>query len=120
MPTNRVQAFRRRYSPNNVGAGFARIVVDLQENFMVVQRVVDMRRNGQEVLVKWFGLDYAQCTWEEVDELQDVSGIQAALASYQGRLQRQTRKPKPRSRFQEYKEQPKFLPRALFPHQVLL
>lgn len=60
----RVTAFRRRH---RLHAGpFRAVVPDVPESFMTINRIVETRKNGQEVFVKWTNLDYAQCSWEDV------------------------------------------------------
>lgn len=55
------------YAFHNKHRGALRVEPEVQNSWSEVGRVIALRSGGEEVLVKWKGLDYGECTWEAAD-----------------------------------------------------
>lgn len=59
---------------------------ELMEEHKFVERVVSERRQNADgalhYLVKWTGLPYSECTWENPDDVFSVKGGQEAVDAY--------------------------------------
>ncbi|PRP88087.1 chromodomain-helicase-DNA-binding protein 5 [Planoprotostelium fungivorum] len=93
----------------------------VREEWGKVDRIVDRRTSGDktEYLIKWEALPYSQLTWE--DE-KIVEGHKDKVEKFEASLVPQKLKKKKSSEkevaFQEYKNQPSFLPSQLYPWQL--
>lgn len=57
---------------------------------------MDLKKQRKTVkyLIKWVGLYYDQCSWEDADDVSGLENFDEALVSYQRRMARERARPR--------------------------